>query len=346
MTGRISRLTAAIALAVSMAAGSVALVAQEQAPAPATAQPLSFADWLAELRKEALAAGISERTVTAALTDVEPLPVVTERDRAQPERVLSLDQYLKRRLDRKTMKTAREMAKKHRDELAKVSARYGVPRQIIVAVWGLESNFGRFSGVRPTITALATLAFDNRRSALFHQELMNALRILDKGDIDLATMKGSWAGAMGQPQFLPSSYLKYAEDFNGDGKRDIWGTEVDVFASIANYLKQNGWTTGAAWGRPVSVPASAVTGIEKAAPLRTVGCEAMRQMSEGLALSKWRRLGVKGKGGALPNTNAAASLVRAGSRSFLVYDNYSVLLQYNCAHAYALAVGLLADSIR
>jgi membrane-bound lytic murein transglycosylase B len=344
MPVRPSRLIGAFLVSILLAAAPALLSAQEAAPAPTS--PAPFADWLAQLRKDALARGISERTVDAALIGIEPLPVVNERDRTQPERTLSIDQYLTRRIDKKMVKTARDMAKQHAALLAKVSAEFGVPRSIIVAVWGLESNFGRFSGVRPTITALATLAYDNRRGAMFREELFAALTILDKGDIDLTKMKGSWAGAMGQPQFMPSSYLKFAEDFDQDGKRDIWGSDADVFASIANYLKQNGWSTGKPWGRSVVLPKGSAEKIDAAAPKRTVGCEATRQMTEGLALTRWRALGVKGPGGsALPKADTAASLVRAGSRNFLVFDNYSVLLQYNCAHAYALAVGLLADAL-
>ncbi len=339
-------LIAGFAAAGILCAGTVALGAQDPpAQAPVTA-PIPFADWLVQLRQDALARGISQATVDAALTGLEPLPVVTERDRTQPERTLTIDQYLKRRLDRKTVNAARAMADRHASLLAKVSAQYGVPRGIIVSVWGLESNFGRFSGVRPTIAALATLAYDNRRAAMFRQELFAALEILDKGDIDLAKMKGSWAGAMGQPQFMPSSYLKYAEDFDKDGRRDIWGSEPDVFASIANFLQQSGWAAGKGWGRAVVLPKEAGAAIEAAAPLRTVGCEATRQMTEGLPLSRWRSLGVTpASGGQLPKSDSVASLVRAGARNFLVFDNYSVLLEYNCAHAYALAVALLADRI-
>jgi membrane-bound lytic murein transglycosylase B len=338
-----SRLIVALAVACACAVLPTVLVAQDLV---ASAPPVPFSDWLTQLRKEALAKGISERTVEAALAGVEPLPVVVQRDRTQAERTLSIDKYLQRRLDRKTVKTAREMAKRHVALLGKVSAQFGVPAGVIVAVWGLESNFGRFSGVRPVIASLATLAYDNRRAGMFREELFNALRILDRGDIDLSKMKGSWAGAMGQPQFMPSSFLKYAEDFDHDGKRDIWGSESDVFASIANYLKQSGWTTGAGWGRAVMLPKGRAGKLEAAAPLRTVGCEATRQMTEGLTLSRWRSLGVRPVGRQpLPKSDAAASLVRAGTRNFLVFDNYGVLLQYNCAHAYALAVGLLADSI-
>jgi membrane-bound lytic murein transglycosylase B len=345
MPASLSRLIVVLAVACACAVLPAVLDAQDPvASSPSPSVP--FSDWLAQLRKEALAKGISERTVEATLTNVEPLPVVVERDRTQAERTLSIDKYLQRRVDRKTVKTAREMAKRHVALLGKVSAQFGVPANVIVAVWGLESNFGRFSGVRPIVVALATLAYDNRRAAMFKEELFNALRILDRGDIDLSKMKGSWAVAMGQPQFMPSSYLKYAEDFDHDGKRDIWGSESDVFASIANYLKQNGWTTGAGWGRAVSLPKGQAGKLDAAAPLRTVGCEATRQMTEGLALSRWRSLGVRPAGRqTLPKSKAAASLVRAGTRNFLVFDNYAVLLQYNCAHAYALAVGLLADSI-
>ena len=342
----VSRLIVALAIAGTLSPAPAFLAAQAPvAPAPAPAL-LPFPDWLAQLKQEAVARGISQRTVDAALTGVEPLPVVTERDRTQPERTLSIDQYLKRRLDNKTVKTARQMAKQHAPLLSKVSNEFGVPRGIIVAVWGLESNFGRFSGVRPTIQALATLAYDNRRAAMFRQELFAALEILDKGDIDIARMKGSWAGAMGQPQFMPSSYLKYAVDYDKDGRRDIWGSEADVFGSIGNFLREGGWAAGKGWGRAVVLPKGGGEKIEAAAPLRTVGCEATRQMTEGLPLSRWRALGVKAaSGGALPKTDVVASLVRAGTRNFLVFDNYSVLLQYNCAHAYALAVALLSDKV-
>jgi len=340
----LSRLFVAFVVAAVVAGAlPVALLAQDQAPA----QPaVPFADWLAQLRKDAIARGITEKTVEAALTGIEPLPVVVERDRTQAERTQSIDQYLKRRVDRKTVTAGRQMMKRHAALLAKVSDQYGVPPGVIVAVWGLESNFGQFTGVRPTIASLATLAYDNRRAAMFREELFSALTILDRGDIEPEKMKGSWAGAMGQPQFMPSSYLKYAEDYDRDGKRDIWGSEADVFASVANYLKRNGWVTGARWGRAVSVPAAASDKIATEAPLRESGCEALRQTTTAMPLPRWSGLGVKtAQRQVLPTSDMTASLVRAGSRNFLVYDNYLVLLHYNCAHAYALAVGLLSDSL-
>jgi membrane-bound lytic murein transglycosylase B len=292
-----------------------------------------------------VAKGISQRTVDAALNGIDPVPVVLERDRSQAERTLSLGQYLQRRLDRKTLKIARAMARSHATLLARVTKRYGVPGSTLISVWGLESNFGRFSGVRPTITTLATLAYDDRRASLFRAELMDGLRILDRGDIDLDRMRGSWAGAMGQPQFMPSSYLRYAQDFDGDGHTDIWRSQPDVFASIANYLKEQGWQAGADWGRAVKLPA-AEEKLAAAAPLRREGCEAVRQMSEALPWSQWKALGVRLAGSGKPPAAAtSASLVRAGERNFLVFGNYHALLQYNCAHAYALSVALLSDHL-
>jgi membrane-bound lytic murein transglycosylase B len=337
------RLLIAFAIAAVCAVLPAAVVAQDPAATPAA---VPFPDWLAQLRKDALARGITEQTVESALTGIELQPVVVERDRTQAERTQTIDQYLKRRVDRKTVTTGREMMKRRAALLGKIAAQYGVPANIIVSVWGLESNFGRFTGVRPTIASLATLAYDNRRAAMFREELFNALLILDRGDIEVEKMKGSWAGAMGQPQFMPSSYLKYAEDYDHDGKRDIWGSEADVFASVANYLKRNGWVPGARWGRAVSIPAGAAEKIAAEAPLRATGCEAVRQMTQALPLPRWSALGVRtAQKQALPASDMTASLVRAGTRDFLVYDNYLVLLQYNCAHAYALAVGLLADSL-
>ena len=330
----------AVVLLVMVAAACSVLAGQEpgQEKAP-------FDDWLAALRQEALARGISQLTVESALAGVAALPVVVERDRTQAEQVLPIDTYLRRRVDARTVRTARRMLRQHASLLRKVTAKYGVPPSTLIAVWGLESTFGRFSGVRPTIPALATLAYDNRRSEMFRSELFDALQILDRGDIELARMKGSWAGAMGQPQFMPSSYLKYAVDFDGDGRRDIWSSRGDTFASIANYLHEHGWTKAQRWGRAVRLPAKAAA-IEEAAPLRVEGCVAERQMTVRLPLSRWRALGVRTEARQpLPRARIEASLVRAGARAFLVYGNYEALLAYNCAHAYALSVALLSEGL-
>jgi peptidoglycan lytic transglycosylase B len=322
----------------------VAFLAGPQDPPAQTRPP--FSEWLAGVREEAIARGIRPDIVEQALGSVEePLPVVIERDRAQAETVLPLETYINRQLRPAVFRTGRQMLERHRTVLAQIDEKYGIPPGFIIAVWGIESNFGRFSGVRPTIAALATLAWDERRAALFRSELFSALEILDRGDIELGEMRGSWAGAMGQPQFMPSSYLKYAEDFDGDGRRDIWASHADIFASIANYLKGYGWTEGERWGREVKVSADAASRTA-AVERRDSGCRARRSMTVSLPVAEWQRLGVRlPNGGPLPKTDMTASLVSGSSRHFLVYRNYDTLLDYNCAHPYALSVALLGDSL-
>jgi membrane-bound lytic murein transglycosylase B len=217
----------------------------------------------------------------------------------------------------------------------------------MVAIWGVESNFGRFVGVRPIVTALATLAYDARRPGLFRNELFAALSIVDRGLVTLPDLKGSWAGAMGQPQFMPSSYLKYAVDFDGDGKADIWTSEADVFGSMANYLKMAGWTEGETWGREVRLTKAALGRIEKTVPMRPSGCRAVRDLTEARPLSSWKKLGVTLPGGKpLPASSTEASLVRGRVRHFLVYRNYHAILDYNCSNSYAVSIGVLADRIK
>jgi membrane-bound lytic murein transglycosylase B len=307
----------------------------------------SFAEWLAGVRAEAIARGVREEIVDAALADVtEPQPVILERDRAQAETVLSLEKYIGRSLTRKLILAGRDALATHRGLLDQIAERYGVPSRIVVAIWGLESNFGRFSGVRPTVPALATLAWDPRRAAFFRGELFNALEILSRGDIDLPHLKGSWAGAMGQVQFMPSSYLKFAEDFDGDGKRDIWSTPADVFASIANYLKGHGWAADQGWGREVKVTPEAARRIARDVAPRSGTCQATRNMSIALPLTRWEELGVRLPGGKpLAKRDAPASLVSGTMRHFLVDSNYDAILDYNCAHSYAITVALLGDAI-
>ena len=339
-----------IAALVAMLAGAAATRARAQetpavAPVPSL-PPLPFDVWLAELRAEAVSRGISEQVLDEALGGLEPVEQILERDRTQAEFVLDLDAYLKRRLTRQTIRTAREMYSRHRALLRRVAEKYGVPARVVVSVWGLESNFGRFSGVRPTIPTLATLAYDTRRGTMFRNELLSALEILNRGDIDLPRLKGSWAGALGQPQFMPSSYLEYAEDFDGDGRRDIWKSQADVFASVANFLERHGWKSGQSWGREVRIPAAARARVDAVAR-RVEGCRAEREMSDPKPLSEWRRLGLRTPGGTrLPVASTPASLVVAGKRAFLMYSNYEALLAYNCAHTYALSVALLADRLQ
>jgi membrane-bound lytic murein transglycosylase B len=305
-----------------------------------------FATFLESVRVDALARGISPDTVHRALTNLQPNPTVIERDRSQAEVVLTVEQYVQRRLTPPLVRTAQQMATKHRTLLARVSERYGVSPRVIVSIWGLESNFGRFSGVRPTIQALATLAWEGRRGAFFRGELLDALEIVDRGYIGLDQLRGSWAGAMGQPQFMPSSYLKFAQDFDGDGRRDIWRSQADIFASIANYLKEHGWSADTTWGREVRLPAAGLDLVRDAVGMRTTGCRADREMTLPVPLAKWQALGVRTTaGGALPAVALDASLIHTGKRPFLVYGNYEAILKYNCAHSYALAVALLSNQL-
>lgn len=335
-----------LALALAFTLGQEPAPAAQVAPAAQAARP-SFADWLAGVRTDAIVRGIREEIVDAALADVtEPQPIILERDRSQAETVLTLESYIARSLTPKLIMAGRAAFATHRELLDQISERYGVPTRIIVAVWGMESNFGRFSGVRPTVPALATLAWDPRRATFFRGELMNALEILNRGDIDLAHLKGSWAGAMGQTQFMPSSYLKFAEDFDGDGKRDIWSTPADVFASIANYLKGHGWAADQGWGREVKVSPEAARRIARDVAPRNGTCQATRNMSVALPLTQWEELGVRLPGGkSLPKRDAPAALVSGATRRFLVDANYDALLEYNCAHSYAITVALLGDAI-
>src|SRR3954471_2794436 len=251
----------------ALAFGFVLLVQQIAPVAPLPPQP--FDEWLIGVRTEALTRGIKEATLDRALADLQPLDIVIQRDRSQAELVQTLDQYLQQRLTKKTVEKARQERLAHATLLKDISEKYGVPPGILNAIWGIESNFGRFSGVRPTIATLATLAYDPRRSAMFRQELFDALTILDSGDIEPSAMRGSWAGALGQPQFMPSSFLRYAQDFDGDGRRDIWKSTPDVFASIANYLAAHNWKKDQTWGREVTVPSSLTGRLADAAPLQT-----------------------------------------------------------------------------
>jgi membrane-bound lytic murein transglycosylase B len=306
----------------------------------------AFDEFLSALRAEALSRGISQATLDTALIDLTPETVVVSRDRSQPENVQSLDTYLRQRLSARTIATAREMARRHRALLRDIEAKYGVPSSLMVAIWGLESNFGKFTGTYPTVRALVTLAYDNRRP-LFRTELFHALEMVDKGLVKASDMKGSWAGAMGHPQFMPSSFLKHAVDFDGDGRIDIWTSSADVFASMANYLKNAGWRAGERWGREVSVSRTTRDRIDQQVGMRSGTCRAIREMTVPKPLEDWRKIGVTLKGGGpLPHAALEASLVRGERRYFLVYRNYDAIVDYNCSNSYALAAGLLADGIR
>lgn len=303
-----------------------------------------FAEWLQEFRAEAEAGGISAATLERALDGLEPSPIVIERDRTQRELTVSVREYVRHRVTKAVIRKARSAGREHAALLRRVERRYGVPPEVVVAIWALESNFGRFSGVRPTIQALSTLAWEGRRGELFRSELLVALGILDRGEVGLEQLKGSWAGAMGQTQFLPSSYQKYAQDFDADGRKDIWRSLPDVFASIANYLRESGWKPKQRWGVPVTVPTRPSAALTALASRRMAGCRAERDLTAPAPVREWVRARVVLKR-SLPRASAV-SLLQLGRSSFLVTENYEAVLAYNCAHSYAMSVVELADAAR
>jgi len=316
-------------------------------PADAPAEPeLDFSVWLTNLVEEARTRGFSDQVLAQTLSGLEPLPRVIQADRNQAELNPGFSRYLSGRLTPTMIRQGRTMATQNSALLAKIEAAYGVQRRILLAIWGVETRYGRATGRTPVFQALATLAWEPRRSEYFRGELFNALMMVDRGYIEARTMTGSWAGAMGQTQFMPSSYLEYAVDFDGDGHRDIWKSTPDALASIANYLKGYGWKAGETWGREVRVPEAARERIAAAIPKRAEGCYAIRNMTERRPLSQWRGLGVTlPNGQPLPPVDIVAGLVDVGERKFLVYPNYDAILGYNCAHYYALSAALLGDAI-
>lgn len=309
--------------------------------APALSAPADWADWLAGFRAKAKAEGIGETTLHAALDGLEPIQSILERDRKQPEFTLTFPQYIDRVVTDAKVQQGRAMARDHADLLARISRKYGVQSRFILAIWGIESFYGRHTGKEAVVAALATLSYDRRRSSFFQSQLLAALRMADKGYIDLATMKGSWAGAMGQPQFIPTSYLAYAVDEDGDGRRDIWNSLPDIFGSIANYLARHGWTADQTWGRPVQVPTS-LRG-------RWATLSEDANKSKPMPLPRWGELGVRmPAGGALPTRPLPTVLVAPDGKDgpmFATYPNYRRILNYNPSHLYALAVGVLSDRI-
>jgi membrane-bound lytic murein transglycosylase B len=305
--------------------------------APALAEgPSSFKVWLADFREEARGQGISRETLNKALTDLKPIPRVIELDRNQPEFKLSLEQYLNRVVPEEQIARGREKLDEHGALLADVSRRYGVRESLLLALWGIETRYGRITGAYPVVDAIATLAYDGRRSSFFRKELIHALQILEAGHISSRKMKGSWAGAMGQIQFMPSSFLHFAVDYDGDGRIDIWHNMGDAFASAATYLTKSGWVTGQHWGREVRLPDSfdpTLLGLKNRKPS-----------------SVWRAMGVGPVGGETGSAkqDLSASVVAPDGpkgRTFLVHDNYRVILRWNRSHFFAVAVGTLADRI-
>jgi len=328
--------SALLALAVlSGCASGPATQAPLQAPSDVEA-PIEqrFAQWVANFRETARAAGIDEATLHAALDGVQLRHRAVEADRAQPEFTRTLWDYVDGVVTPQRVATGQQKLVELRVEADAASTRYGVPSPILMAVWGIESNYGGNYGDVPVIDALATLGFEGRREAWARGELLAALKILQHGDIERSRMIGSWAGAMGQTQFMPSSYLALAVDADGDGRRDIWGSMADVLASTANYLAKSGWRADEAWGLEVQLPA----GFDPARADPTV-----QQTS-----SQWAAEGVRAMGDApWPMLADASILLPAGARgpAFIVGRNYRAILRYNNSTSYALTVGLLAQRI-
>lgn len=342
---------AVLALAALVACTSVPPAAAPSSPAAAPASPAAaeraasaaeeqatveqrFARWIQDFRPAARAAGIDDATLDAAFADVHYVPRAVERDRTQPEFLRTVWDYLDSAVSPQRVALGQDKLAQFRAEADAAAARYGVPSQVLVAVWGIESNYGSHYGDIPAIDALATLAFDGRRATWARAELIAALKILQAGDMTRAQLVGSWAGAMGQTQFLPSVFLALAVDADGDGRRDIWGSMADVLASTANFLARSGWRADEPWGAEVRVP----EGFDIA---RADG--SLRQRA-----AQWAAEGVQAMDGApLPPLADAAILLPAGARGpvFMVGANYRAILRYNNSTSYALAVGLLSQRL-
>lgn len=312
---------------------------REKSGAPAANEAFSgpqFRAWMAEFRAEARREGISGKTLDAALRDIMPVKRVIELDRSQPEFTQTFREYLGRRVTEGRVKRGRALLEKHRVLLQGIYEEYGVPPRYLIAFWGLETNFGDYRGSFRVIDALVTLAHDQRRAEFFRKQLLHALRIIEQGHITAEKMMGSWAGATGHMQFLPSTFTGHAVDYTGDGRKDIWGSLPDAFASAANFLSSMGWQTGETWGRRVRLPEDFDRNLAT--------------LNQKKTLRQWSRLGIRqADGTSLPQADMEGSVIMPqGSEgpAFLVYDNFRVIMRWNRSVNYAISVGHLADRIR
>jgi membrane-bound lytic murein transglycosylase B len=305
-----------------------------QTAARAQGDDVPFADWLAGLKADALKRGVSPTVFDGALGKAQPIEKVLELDRKQPEFTQTFWTYLDKRVTPERIETGRRMMATHKTLLARVEKEYGVQPRFLVAFWGLETNFGGFLGGFPTAEALATLAWDPRRDAFFREQLLTLLGLMQKGDVPVDA-KGSWAGAMGHCQFMPTTYRDFAVDFDGDRRRDLYRSLPDVFASAANYLGRTGWNNSQTWGREVRLPAGFDWDLADGKARRS--------------LAEWQGLGVRAIDGSdLPARDLDAALVLpAGHRgpAFLTYGNFEAILTWNRSVLYAVAVGHLADRL-
>ncbi len=310
-------------------------VVQVAAPAPAPVADSGFATWTRAFRARATAQGIAAATFDRAFDGVAVNARVLERDRNQAEFSRALWDYLDSAVSDTRVANGRAAFDRHRDILSRIERRYGVEAEVVVAVWGLESAYGAMRGETDIIAAMATLAYEGRRRDFFEEQLIAALRILQAGDVSPRQMVGSWAGAMGHTQFMPTSYLEHAVDFDGNGRRNIWSDDpVDALASTANYLRNHGWTTGQPWGMEVRLP----DGFDYALTGERVKRDAGFWNAQGVRLAD---------GGRVPDHGEASILLPAGHRgvALVIYDNFHVIERYNPADAYVIAVGHLSDRI-
>ncbi|MGM0584436.1 MAG: lytic murein transglycosylase [Pseudomonadota bacterium] len=306
-----------------------------EAPTPRPGSPAEFRAWIRDFRDTALDAGIRPDVFDAAFEDVSLNARVLELDAYQPEFVRPIWEYLDNAVSETRVATGREKLAEKRELLARIEARHGVDGEIVLAIWGLESAFGVNYGDIPVVESLATLAFDGGRGDFAEEQLLAALRILQAGDVSPSRMVGSWAGAMGHTQFIPTSFEAYAVDFQGDGRRDLWSADAaDALASTANYLSRFGWELDAPWGLEARLP----EGFDY-----RLADQAVRRSA-----ARWNELGVRGMDGApLPAGEGVSVITPAGAQgpAFAVYPNFRVIKRYNNATSYALAAGLLADRI-
>ncbi|WP_353218932.1 lytic murein transglycosylase [Salinisphaera sp. S4-8] len=305
-----------------------------QPPAAPARDAVGFQRWVADFRRRAAARGVSAGTLDEAFDGAEFVPRIVELDRRQPEFSRAIWDYLDSAVSDARIRQGREQLATYSAEAREAESRYGVPATIIGAIWGVESNYGRNFGNYETIDALATLGYDGRRTGFAEEQLYAALEILANGDIDRERMRGSWAGAMGHTQFIPTSFLAYAVDEDGDGRRDIWGSIADVMGSTANYLQKNGWQRGQTWGREVVLPPNFDYG--------------QAELDTRRSTAQWQAVGVRAVDSrGLPSFTAAAIIAPAGAHgpAFLVGPNFRTILLYNNATSYALAVGLLSDRL-
>ncbi len=336
-------------------AGEVDARASDPARGASATADSDFSLWLAEFRKRALAAGIRAEVLDRELSGLTFNRRVIGYDRAQPDdsrpqTVPQFSDYIARRLTPSRINPGREIARNYAPTLNAVEAQYGVPTEILIGIWGMETNYGGYTGNFDLIRSLASLAFDGRREALFSGELLGALKMIDQGMVSRSRLLGSWAGATGQSQFLPTSYFKHAVDFDGDGKADIWNSRADVAASIANYLRDHGWQKGGDWAMRVSIPATfnreRVRDLIQPRTCKRV----LAKHSRWIPVREWKALGfVPLDGRSWPNDDVLATFLEPdgpGKGGYLTFGNYRALLAYNCSNFYALSVGLLADAVQ